>query len=52
MTRGKYLKTKSALTYIDDALREGRLMPEQRAAFEALSVDLSSGSYGRKLVTV
>ena len=41
MTRDKYLKTKSALTHIDDALREGRLTPEQRAAFEALSVKLS-----------
>ena len=41
MTRDQYLKTKSALTHIDDALREGRLTPEQRAAFAALSVELS-----------
>lgn len=41
MTRDEYLKTKSALTYIDDALREGRLTSEQRAEFEALSAKLS-----------
>lgn len=41
MTRDQYLKTKSALTHIDDALREGKLTPEQRAAFAALSVELS-----------
>ena len=46
MTRDQYLKTKSALTHIDDALREGKLTPEQRAAFKALSVELS-----RRLVT-
>ena len=46
MTRDQYLKTKSALTHIDDALREGKLTPEQRAAFKALSVELSNSASG------
>ena len=41
MTRKDYLRTKAKLANIDDALREGHLTPEERAAFEALSATLS-----------
>ncbi len=41
MTRKDYLRTKTRLADIDDALREGHLTPEERAEFEALSAALS-----------
>jgi hypothetical protein len=46
MTREEYTTTKAKLADIDDALSEGHLTPEERAAFRALSAALS-----RKLVT-
>ena len=42
MTRKDYLRTKTRLADIDDALREGHLTPEERAEFEALSAALSN----------
>ena len=41
MTREEYIRTKSKLANIDDALSEGHLTPEERAELQALSAALS-----------
>jgi hypothetical protein len=41
MTREEYRRMRIRLANIDDALREGRLTPEERSELEALSVTLS-----------
>jgi hypothetical protein len=41
MTREEYIKTKSMLAGIDDALFGGHLTPEERAKLQALSTALS-----------
>ena len=41
MTRDEYIKTKSRLAAIDDALHDGHFTPEETSELEALSVALS-----------
>ena len=41
MTRVEYVRLKSKLANVDDALREGHLTSEEKIELEALSVELS-----------